>query len=114
MLKIMKLHTIRGGKMRDQFIVDVHIPDHKGDMVKLRTYYEPITCKIQHGCTYFTVDGVWQQATSPDWSLWEKEVWQTIMRSRQSSVCLSMNHDPNECPNNQHKPNEAYDHNYYD
>ena len=116
---------IRGGNMNDsehialgngssKFIVDVHLPDHKGDTVKLRTYYDPITCEIQHGCTYFTVDGVWQIATSPDWFLWKKEVWQEIMRGRQGAVCMSMGHCPKHCPNDQHKKNKEYDHKYYE
>ena len=116
---------IRGGNMNDsehialgngssKFIVDLHLPDHKGDVVKLRTYYDPLTCEIQHGCTYFTVDGVWQQANSPDWFLWKKEVWQEIMRGRQGAVCMSMGHCPKHCPNDQHKKNEEYDHKYYE
>ena len=102
------------GNGSSKFIVDLHLPDHKGDAVKLRTYYDPITCEIQHGCTYFTVDGVWQIATSPDWFLWKKEVWQEIMRGRQGAVCMSMGHCPKHCPNDQHKKNEEYDHKYYE
>ena len=105
---------IRGGKMRDKFIVDVDLPDAGGNMVKLRTYYEPLTCEIIHGCTFFSVEGVWQEAKQPDWYLWQKEVWQHIMRSRQGSVCMSMGHCPTHCPNDQHKKNKEYDHKYYD
>ena len=105
---------IRGGKMRDKFIVDVDLPDAAGNMVKLRTYYEPLTCAIIHGCTFFSVEGMWHEATRPDWSLWQKEVWQELMRSRQGSVCMSMGHCPKHCPNAQHKKNKEYDHQYYD
>jgi len=116
---------IRGGRMdnneqialgngHSKFIVDVHLPDHTGETAKLRTYYDPLTCEIQHGCTYFTVNGVWQLATSPDWFLWQKEVWQDIMRSRQGAVCMSMGHCPKDCPNGQHKEKEEYNHNFYE
>jgi len=105
---------IRRGKMRDKFIVDIDLPDAGGNMVKLRTYYDPITCEIQHGCTFFSVEGIWQEATQPDWYLWQKEVWQHIMRSRQGSVCMSMGHRPAQCPNDQHNKNKEYDHKYYD
>ncbi len=116
---------IHGGNMNDnehialgngssKFIVDIHLPDHKGDTIKLRTYYDPLTCEIQHGCTYFTVDGVWQLSTSPDWALWQEKVWRQIMRSRQSAVCISMNHSPEECPNETHKEEEEYNHPFYE
>ena len=105
---------IRGGKMRDKFIVDIDLPDAAGNLVKLRSYYEPLTCEIQHGCTFFSEKGVWQEATMPDWALWDKHIWQDIMRSRQASVCMSMGHAPCQCPNEQYKPNEAYDHKYYE
>ena len=105
---------IRGGKMRDKFIVDIDLPDAAGNLVKLRSYYEPLTCEIQHGCTFFSEKGVWQEATMPDWALWDKHIWQDIMRSRQASVCMSMGHAPCQCPNEKYKPNEAYDHKYYE
>jgi len=100
--------------MRDQFIVDVHLPDDDGNLIKLRSYYEPLTCEITYGCTYFSDEGTWRKASSPDWSMWEKKVWQEIMRSRQAAVCVSMNHCPSNCPNDQHKSKEAYDHPFYE
>ena len=116
---------IRGGKMdyteqialgngRSKFIVDIDLPDAAGNLVKLRSYYDPLKCEIVFGCTFFSVKGVWQEATMPDWALWDKHIWQDIMRSRQASVCMSMGHPPCECPNEQYKPNEAYDHKYYE
>ena len=105
---------IRGGRMKDKFIVDIDLPDANGNMVKLRSYYEPLTCEIIFGCTFFSEKGVWQEATMPDWTLWDKHIWQDIMRSRQAAVCMSMGHPPCECPNEQYKPNEAYDHKYYE
>ena len=105
---------IRGGKMKDKFIVDIDLPDAAGNLVKLRSYYEPLTCEIIFGCTFFSEQGIWKEATMPDWALWDKHIWQDIMRSRQASVCMSMGHAPCKCPNEQYKPNEAYDHKYYE
>ena len=93
-------------------MVDVDCPCEDGSVVRLRTYYDPLTCEILLGIALFNTDGVWRQSSNPDWVMWGKEAWQEIERTRQDSVCVALDHCPVHCPNGARTPIRDY-HNFW-
>ena len=95
-------------------MVDVDLPCEDDSVVRLRTYYDPRTCEIIFGTTFFNTDSVWKKAWGPEWVMWEQEAWQENQRIRQNSVCEAQDHCPVHCPNGARKPIRDYHHFWFD